>query len=411
MVALSLTGKHMVLGITGGIAAYKTPELVRQLRALGATVQIVCTPNAVRFVAPLTLQAVSGQPVFCDPWEPSALDGMQHIALARAATAVLIAPATANCIAKLAAGMADDLLLNLCLATKAPIFIVPAMNQQMWSSPFTQSNIATLITNGMTVLPVAEGEQACGDVGPGRMLEPETIVTFLTEAMCKRAQPLQGKRVLFTAGPTQEAVDPVRYITNHSSGKMGYALAIAAHRLGADVTVVSGPVQLSRHPNIHYIPVVSANEMAAAVAHLQGQVDVFIAVAAVSDYRVDNQFPQKISRSAHTLTLQLVKNPDILASVTQWQPKPFCVGFAAQTHELQKCAQEKLQCKSLDMIVANLVGTPECGFGSDENAALVLWDNQQREYPKQSKVVLAQSLMQLITEVYYEQKVHSNKNS
>ncbi len=391
---MALTNRQILLGITGGIAAYKSAELVRHLQKLGADVRVVMTKSAQEFITPLTLQALSGNMVHTDLLDPGAEAAMGHIELARWADLVLIAPASADFIARLAHGRADDLLTTLCLATPARIALAPAMNQGMWRDVATQDNIARLRTRDMLIWGPADGEQACGDIGPGRMLEPAALAELTTTAFTTRL--LEGKRVLITAGPTREAIDPVRYISNHSSGKMGFALAQAAIDAGARVTLIAGPVALATPAHAVRIDVESARQMFDAVqAHVK-DCDIFIAAAAVADYRPEHAVDTKIKKQNETMTLTLVRNPDIVASVAQLRPKPFTVGFAAETRQVKDYARDKLERKNLDMIVANDVAQPGIGFNSENNAVTVLWRDGEIEIGERSKAQLARELMALI---------------
>lgn len=393
----TLAGKHILLGISGGIAAYKCAELTRRLRERGAEVRVVMTHAAKEFITPLTMQAVSGHPVADSLLDPAAEASMGHIELAKWADLVLLAPATADLIARLAAGMGNDLLTTVVLATDAPVVISPAMNQQMYRNQATQDNIATLVRRGVSVWGPAAGEQACGDIGPGRMLEPLELVERCDAFFAPK--PLLGKKLLLTAGPTREALDPVRYITNHSSGKMGFAIADAAATLGAEVTLISGPVTLTTPAKVKRINVQSALEMHAAVmAHAQ-QHDIFIGCAAVADYRPDVIAEQKIKKNeqSDTLCITMVKNPDIVASVAALtERRPFTVGFAAETQDVEKYALGKLTKKKLDMICANDVSITGQGFDSNDNALTVYWSNGQHALPLSSKRELAQALMLFI---------------
>ena len=396
--------KKVILGVSGGIAAYKAAELVRRLIKAGAEVRVVMTAGAQAFVTPLTFQALSGHPVHTELLDPEAELGMGHIQLARWADVVMIAPASANTLARLAAGEAGDLLSTLCLATEAPLCVAPAMNQQMWLDPATQSNTKTLQQRGVHVFGPAQGEQACGEVGPGRMLEPDELVLAVSALFETGA--LAGCRVLITAGPTREAIDPVRYISNHSSGKMGYALAQAAVEAGARVTLVSGPTRLSAPPMVERIEVESAQQMLEAVLPRATESEIFISTAAVADYRVEQIAGSKIKKDSDSLSLSLVKNPDILAMVSgMTEARPFCVGFAAETDQVRAHAQQKLHNKKLDMIAANQVGNTGggmLGFNSDENALQVIWADGERELPLMSKDKLARELIQLIAAHYYK---------
>ncbi len=387
-----LTKKHILLGVTGGIAAYKSADLARRLREAGAEVRVVMTRHAKEFITPLTMQAVSGHPVHDDLFDLKAEAAMGHIDLARWADAVLIAPATADFIARMTQGNADDLLTTLCLATKAPIALAPAMNQSMWKSALTQENIAALATKNIHVWGPGEGSQACGDTGPGRMLEPLELIEQLAELF--NTGSLSGKHVLITAGPTREAIDPVRYLTNASSGKMGYALADAAMAAGARVTLVSGPVHLKTPDRVNRIDVTSAEEMYQVVMNEVHSADIFIGVAAVSDYQSKKIAPQKLSKSA-TLTLELERTVDILARVANLEKRPFVVGFAAETENLLKNADKKFNEKKLDMIIANQVGANR-GFEQDDNAVVVIVNQQQHEFETMPKNKLARALIELI---------------
>ncbi|WP_217515888.1 bifunctional phosphopantothenoylcysteine decarboxylase/phosphopantothenate--cysteine ligase CoaBC [Vibrio metschnikovii] len=393
----TLAGKHILLGISGGIAAYKCAELTRRLRERGAEVRVVMTHAAKEFITPLTMQAVSGHPVADSLLDPAAEASMGHIELAKWADLVLLAPATADLIARLAAGMGNDLLTTVVLATDAPVVISPAMNQQMYRNQATQDNIATLVRRGVSVWGPAAGEQACGDVGPGRMLEPLELVERCDAFFAPK--PLLGKKLLLTAGPTREALDPVRYITNHSSGKMGFAIADAAATLGAEVTLISGPVTLTTPAKVKRINVQSALEMHAAVMDHAQQHDIFIGCAAVADYRPDVVAEQKIKKNeqSDTLCISMVKNPDIVASVAALtERRPFTVGFAAETQDVEKYALGKLTKKKLDMICANDVSISGQGFDSNNNALMVYWSNGQHALPLSSKRELAQALMLFI---------------
>jgi phosphopantothenoylcysteine decarboxylase/phosphopantothenate--cysteine ligase len=382
---------NIVLGITGGIAAYKTPELVRRLRERGADVQIVMTASAEEFVTPTSLQAVSGRPIRTNLWDKEAEASMSHIELARWADLVLIAPATAEVMARLAGGGAPDLLTTLCLATEAPIAIAPAMNHIMWANPAVQANRDMLEERGMRILGPDVGSQACGEEGAGRMLDDPDFAGAVADG------PLTGKTVLVTAGPTREPIDPVRYITNRSSGKMGYAVAAAAHALGARVTLVSGPVALEEPRGVEVYKVETAEEMYAATHEQIASADIFIAAAAVSDYRPANRADQKIKKTNDTMSFELVRSPDILASVAALDEAPFTVGFAAETENIRGYAIAKLENKRLDMIVANRVGS-DCGFDYDDNAAEVLWNGGEQTFPEMPKTELAHELVALIAE-------------
>ncbi len=390
----------ILLGVSGGIAAYKTPELVRRLVAGGAAVQVVMTAAAASFVTPLTLQAVSGRPVRSDLLAPEAEAGMDHIALARWADAVLLAPATAHLIARLAHGLADDLLTTLVLATTAPVTIAPAMNQQMWLHPATLANVHRLAQHGCRLLGPASGAQACGDTGPGRMLEPADIAATMLAGVVDTERALAGVPVLLTAGPTREAIDPVRFVGNRSSGKMGYALAAALARAGARVTLISGPVHLPCPAGVSRVSVESAAEMHAAVMARVADCALFIAAAAVADYRPAAPWPAKLKKDADHLTLALVRNADILAEVAARPDKPFTVGFAAETEAIERHAREKLARKGLDMIAANRVGAAAGGFEADDNALTVLWPGGGKSLALMPKPALATALVALIAERY-----------
>jgi phosphopantothenoylcysteine decarboxylase/phosphopantothenate--cysteine ligase len=391
--------QKIILGVTGGIAAYKTPELVRRLKDRGADVQVVLTRSAREFVTETTLQAVSGLPVRSNLWDKDAEAAMGHIELARWADLVLIAPATAEIMSRLASGSAPDLLTTLCLATEAPVVIAPAMNHVMWANPAVQENRKTLERRGVRILGPAVGDQACGETGPGRMVEPDDIVAAIMSPTAVPDAPLAGRTVMITAGPTREPIDPVRFISNRSSGKMGYALAAAARDAGARVILVSGPVTIPPPANVEIVDVESAKDMHAAVHRHIGDVDIFIGVAAVSDYHVTESKAEKIKKSGDGLSLDLVQSPDILASVAALEDRPFTVGFAAETEHLRKYALDKLQRKRLDMIVANLVGRDKV-FQSDHNAVEVFWRDGERSFPERRKEELATDIVALIAERY-----------
>ncbi|MBN23497.1 MAG: bifunctional phosphopantothenoylcysteine decarboxylase/phosphopantothenate--cysteine ligase CoaBC [Alteromonadaceae bacterium] len=406
---MQLAQKKILLGITGGIAAYKTPDLVRKLTALGAQVRCVMTASAAEFVSPLALQAVSGHPVGDDLLDRNAEAAMGHIELAKWADKVLIAPTTANFMAKLAHGLADDLLSTLCLATSAPIYIAPAMNQQMWHAKATQANLGVLQQRGVTILGPAPGEQACGDVGLGRMLEPVDIANMLAQSSMEPL--LANRHIVITAGPTREEIDPVRFISNHSSGKMGYALASAAVALGAKVTLVSGPVNLPCPAGVDLVNVVSAEQMHSAVMkavgatqsntasnNVQPNCDIFIGCAAVADYKPQQKTEQKIKKSDTELTLTFTRNPDILSDVAHLAQPPFTVGFAAETQDVAHYAQDKLKRKKLDMIAANDVSQAGLGFNSERNALNVYWNNGGKNLGVADKSQLAISLMTLVAQ-------------
>ena len=392
-----LQNKRILLGITGGIAAYKCAELVRHYKKAGAEVHVVMTRSAQEFVTPLTLQALSGNPVHTSLLDPEAEAGMGHIELARWADLMVIAPATANFLATMAQGKGDDLLSTICLATKAPIAIAPAMNMQMWFSPATQNNIQQLKTffseDRLTWMGPAEGEQACGDVGPGRMLEPGQILEQ-TAAFFKE-EAFSGKHIVITAGPTQEAIDPVRYISNHSSGKMGYAIAQAAANQGAKVTLISGPTNLPCPDRVERVSVKSAEQMLEASLQRISETDIFIASAAVADYRPSEISEHKIKKvdGEDQMIIKLVKNPDIVATIAQHPERPFTVGFAAETQDVDMYANKKLVKKNLDMIVANDVSNTNIGFNSDNNAATIFWPEGQRQLDLMTKNQMAKEIL------------------
>jgi phosphopantothenoylcysteine decarboxylase/phosphopantothenate--cysteine ligase len=391
-----LANKQIILGVTGGIAAYKSADLTRRLREAGAQVRVVMTANAKEFITPLTMQAVSGNPVHDDLFDLQAEAAMGHIELARWADVILVAPATADFMARLARGEANDLLTTLCLAAKAPIALAPAMNQGMWKNTLTQDNLQALKNKKIHVLGPGEGNQACGDVGPGRMLEPLEIVARVQEIFATGS--LAGQRVLITAGPTREAIDPVRYLTNGSSGKMGYALAAAAQAAGAQVTLISGPVSLEKPARVTCVNVVTAQQMFDAVMDKIADYDIFMSVAAVADYRCQTVSPQKIAKEDKTISLVLEPNPDIVKTVAALDKPPFVVGFAAQTENLLTHAKEKLQKKKLHMVIANQVGEG-IGIGSDDNEVTVLWAKEHKNLSRMSKQKLARELIELIAAV------------
>jgi phosphopantothenoylcysteine decarboxylase/phosphopantothenate--cysteine ligase len=391
--------KRLVLGVTGGIAAYKAAELVRLLVKSNVEVQVVMTKAARHFVAPATFQALSGKPVLTDLWESTADSGMDHINITRGADAVLIAPASADFLSKLAHGSAGDLLSALCLARACPLLVAPAMNREMWDNPATQRNVAQLERDGVTILGPASGPQACGETGMGRMVEPETLVEDVESFWQPKL--LAGKRVLVTAGPTFEAIDAVRGITNRSSGKMGYAVARAAIEAGAEVTLVSGPTCLTPPMAAKTLFATSAQEMLETVNNEIGGTDIFIGVAAVADYYVLNPSEQKIKKDAHILTLELAPNPDIIANMMNLPNPPFCVGFAAESENLYEFAELKRRRKNLPLLAANLV---QNAIGSEENE-LALFDNDgAHPLPRAPKIVLARQLMAHIAKLYHKEK-------
>ena len=401
-----LTGKRVLLGVSGGIAAYKSTMIIRLLKQAGCEVRVVMTHGAQAFITPMTLQALSGEEVRTSLLDTQAEAGMGHIELARWADVLLIAPATADLMARLAHGMADDLLTTLCLASKAPRWMAPAMNQAMWGHVATQRNLNRLIEDGWQMIGPAAGEQACGDTGFGRMSEPDVIsdviLRHLTPSTASAGAAKDAPHIVITAGPTREPLDPVRYLSNHSSGKMGYALAAAAVRQGARVTLISGPVGLATPEQVERIDIETASEMDAAAQRLAPQADLFIGCAAVADYRLESPAAHKIKKSddSDTLTLTLIKNPDIIARVAALpaSARPLVVGFAAETRDVEHYARDKLSRKDLDMIVANDVSASGLGFGSDDNAAWLLWRNEDgtdsEHQPAQSKHQLADAIIQ-----------------
>ncbi|MGH8586486.1 MAG: bifunctional phosphopantothenoylcysteine decarboxylase/phosphopantothenate--cysteine ligase CoaBC [Gammaproteobacteria bacterium] len=396
----ALAHKRILFGVTGGVAAYKSAELVRRLREHEAEVRVVMTRSASLFIGPLTLEALSGEQVYSELFDPASPSAMPHIDLARWCDAVLIAPASAHLLAKLAHGLADDLLSTLCLAATVPIVVAPAMNREMWLAPSTQTNRALLLERGVRFLGPGEGEQACGELGPGRMLEvPEVLEGLAT--VFERAL-LSGVRVLVTAGPTREAIDPVRFLGNRSSGKMGYALAEAMREMGASVLLISGPVHLPAPRGVERVMVESAADMAAAVTSRVVDCEIFVAAAAIADYRCRAPAGHKIRRTDEPLTLELEPTPDILATVAARPEAPFTVGFAAETEGLDgglaDLAGRKLVAKGIDMIVANRVGEPGQGFESDHNELLVSWHAGERFLPRATKTRLARQLVPIIAE-------------
>jgi phosphopantothenoylcysteine decarboxylase / phosphopantothenate---cysteine ligase len=395
---MTVQPRKILLGVTGGIAAYKSPDLVRRLIERGADVQVVMSSGAQQFVTALTFQAVSGQPVRTDLLDEEAEAAMGHIELARWADDVVVAPATAQFIARLAHGFADDLLTTLCLATTAPIWVAPAMNRQMWANAATQVNVRALKERGVRVLGPASGSQACGEVGVGRMLEPQQIADELL-AVRNSSGSLHGLKVVVTAGPTRERIDPVRFISNRSSGKMGYAVAEAARDAGAQVILVSGPVQLAAPRGVERIEVESAEQMLNVVQQHIDDADIFIGAAAVSDYRCHEIACQKIKKTSDTLTLALARAPDVLATVAKNATPPFLVGFAAETENVERNALAKLTGKNLDMIAANKVGDG-LAFDQDDNALTVYWQGGKQELALKSKAALAQQLVDLIAQRY-----------
>jgi len=400
-----MAAKRILLGITGGIAAYKSAELVRLLKKAGLEVRVVMTRGAEAFVTPLTFQALSGEPVRTSLLDPEAEAGMGHIELAKWADQVVVAPASADFLARLAQGMADDLLTTVCCATEAPIAVAPAMNQAMWKNVRTQRNMSLLAEDPqITVWGPDQGEQACGDTGPGRMLEPDALASrILADATRATVGALAGKRVVITAGPTREPIDPVRYISNHSSGKMGYALARASADAGAQVVLVSGPVNLPVPDGVAVRPVMTAKDMLQEAERVVAEgCDIFIATAAVADYRPAACAGDKIKKTDEAMTLSLVRNPDTLATIAARKNPPFTVGFAAETTDVARYANDKMQRKKLNMIVANDVSVPGLGFNSDQNAVTVFWPSGEQAIGPDSKQAIADTLVALIAE-------HSNK--
>jgi phosphopantothenoylcysteine decarboxylase/phosphopantothenate--cysteine ligase len=389
-----LFNRNVLLGVSGGIAAYKSAELVRQLQDRGAHVRVIMTRGAQEFITPLTLQALSGNPVHTQLLDEQAEQGMGHIELARWADLLLIAPATADLIARLSTGRGDDLLSTVALASPAPLMLAPAMNQQMWKNPGTTANIETLAQRGAHIVGPGVGEQACGDVGPGRMEDPSVIAE--AAAGLFESSLLAGKRIVITAGPTREALDPVRYISNNSSGKMGYALAQAAVDAGGVTTLISGPVNLTPPEHALCIPVKSAEQMLEQSLERVTECDIFIACAAVADYRPAQIEGQKIKKGAQEMQLQLVRTPDIAAAISAAEHRPYTVGFAAETNDVIAYARRKMQRKGLDMIVANDVSDQAIGFNSDNNAVTVIWEDGEQTLGLASKDTIATQVLSLI---------------
>jgi len=399
-----LFGKNILLGISGGIAAYKCAELTRRLKDQGADVRIVMTQSAKEFITPLTMQAVSGHAIADDLLDPNAEAGMGHIELAKWADLILLAPATANLIARLRAGFADELLTTLCLASPAPIAVSPAMNMEMYLAPATQENISVLAKRGLHIWGPGEGPQACGDIGPGRMLEPNELVQRACDLLSPIEQALAGVNIIITAGPTQEPLDPVRYISNHSSGKMGYSLASAAQKMGANVTIISGPVSLITPENVHRVDVGSAIEMQQASLDKLNNCDIFIACAAVADYRPEQVATQKMKKQQgiDDLIIKLIKNPDIIADVANVANAPFCVGFAAETQDVERYALDKLKRKKLKLIAANDVSKSGQGFNSEKNALTVFSETERFDITLADKKVVANQLVAIIAQQYLQ---------
>jgi len=403
-VSQRLSNRRILLGIAGGIAAYKSAELVRRLRDHGAEVRVIMTRAATEFITPMTLQALSGHPVHLDLLDPAAEAAMGHIELARWADLLVIAPATANTLSRLAEGRADELLTAVALATRAPVAVAPAMNQAMWANAATQANLQTLVGRGIRVMGPAEGSQACGETGAGRMLEATDIADRVAASFESRL--LDGVRVVITAGPTREAIDPVRFISNHSSGRMGFALARAAAAAGARTTLIAGPVHLPTPERVQRVDVVSAADMLAAVETALPGCDLFIGTAAVADYRPAEVAQQKIKKQAETLTLPLTRNPDIISRVAQASPRPFTVGFAAETNDVLAYARNKREAKRLDMIIANDVSVPGIGFESTENAVTIISSHGEQSLDRMPKEALADTLIDAIAHAYCQQHPH-----
>lgn len=398
-----MKGVNILLGVSGGIAAYKACELVRRLREQGAEVQVVMTENATRFVAPATFQALSGRSVRTSLWDEAAEAAMGHIELARWADHVVIAPASAETLAKLAHGHANDLLSTLCLASDRPKWLAPAMNRLMWSNPATVANVALLRERGFQLLGPDAGEQACGETGEGRMMEPQAIADALA-SWSLRSDLLKGVRVLVNAGPTLEDIDPVRYIGNRSSGKMGFAVAEAAMLAGAQVCLVAGPVHLPTPPGVRRIDIRSAAQLHEVMLREAVQADIVIASAAVADFRVRAIAPQKIKRGDGGLMLDLVPNPDVLAEVARLEPRPFLVGFAAETEHVLEHARRKLARKNIDLIAANDVARPGCGFDANENALTLIGPDRQWQFAQAAKPELARQLVAQVAACYRERR-------
>ena len=388
--------ERILLGVTGGIAAYKSAEIVRRLKERGAEVQVVMTGAARQFVTPLTFQALSGRPVRTDLWDEAAEAAMGHIELARWADRILVAPASADFLARLAHGLASDLLTTLCLATDVPITVAPAMNRLMWANAATRANMALLAARGIEVIGPAEGDQACGETGPGRMVEPDVLAAAVIDRAATSGA-LAGRKVIVTAGPTRERIDPVRFITNRSSGKMGFAVAEAARDAGAEVILISGPVNVCTPPGVRRVDVETADQMLAAVNENLGGTDIFIAAAAVSDYRPLQVSTEKIKKTSDSLMLALSRTTDILATVAAGAARPFVVGFAAETQNVERNALAKLEGKNLDMIAANQVGEG-LAFDQDDNALTVYWRGGGRELKRAGKAQIAAELVALIAE-------------
>ena len=396
---LTLRNRRILLGVTGGIAAYKAAELTRRLQDQGAKIRIIMTRSATEFITPLTLQALSTNPVHLDLLNPDTESAMGHIELARWADLILIVPASANFLARFASGQSDDLLTTVCLAAECPVAVAPAMNQAMWAKPATQANQNLLVSRGVHLLGPDHGIQACGDTGAGRLLDIDRLILATSELF--DSGELTGKTVMITAGPTREAIDPVRYISNHSSGKQGYALAQAALDAGARVILISGPTQLAAPDRAELVSVVSAQDMHDNVQSRLSETDIFVGVAAVADYRpklVQNQKIKKNTANKRTLTLEFVENPDIIAEVADSVPKPFTVGFAAETENIEAYARKKLIEKKLDLIIANTVANAQIGFNSDLNETTILWQEGKVNMPTMSKRALSEKIVTIISQ-------------
>jgi phosphopantothenoylcysteine decarboxylase/phosphopantothenate--cysteine ligase len=392
-----IQGKRVLLGVTGSIAAYKSPEIVRRLKDQGADVRVVLTASAEKLVSPTVFQAVSGEPVRGDIWDEQAEAAMGHIELAKWADLIVIAPATANVIAQLAAGSAENLLTTICLASDAPVTIAPSMNQAMWRDTATQDNCDVLRKRNVMFIGPDDGDQACGDVGPGRMTEPVSIVNRLSRG--GQSGPFEGLRILVSAGPTREAIDPVRFVSNRSSGKMGFAVARAAADAGAEVTLIAGPVNLPTPPRVERIDVETTQQMVDAAMGCVDGMDIYIGAAAISDYRPKEVAVQKIKKSADTFVLEMFKSPDLIATIAALDNGPFTCGFAAETEKLEQHAMDKLNRKKLDMIVGNLVGENLC-FDADDNEVIILWEGDRQTLPRLSKQELARRLIDVIAARY-----------
>lgn len=397
-----LANRNILLGVTGSVAAYKSCELVRRLRTCGGRVRVVLTPAAARLVGPLTFQALSGESARVELFDPIGEAGMDHIALARWAEVVIVAPASADFIARLAHGMADDLLTTVCLATEASVLVAPAMNRVMWEHPATRANTQILEHRGVVRLGPELGDQACGEIGLGRMLEPWVLERHLARHLS--AHPLAGVKVLVSAGPTREAIDPVRFIANRSSGKMGFALAQAAYEAGAEVTLVAGPVTLPDPVGVRRIDVESAGQMCEAVLQEMGGSDIYVAAAAVADYAPTVRYPEKLKRSEQPRNIVMGPTPDVVAAVVNLRPRPFIVAFAAETGDLRERARQKLRSKGVDMVAANLVGSTEGGFEADDNALLLVWSDGEKDLPMTPKSGLARQVVSVVSERYRAEK-------